>query len=178
LTALTMNAPGNDPGGAPLLLQAAAGLGFVTACFASCFLVLALALRFGHLRAPLLDSLKANAFGMYLIHYAFIVWLQFALLGPALPAIVKAAIVFGATLALSWSATAALRRLPTVAQIIGADRRAPAIAGAARPATPPGRSPGLALGRVADARRTGYRGGAMAPLMPGGPRVFQKRGSD
>ena len=36
--------------------------------------------------ARLLDSLKANAFGMYLVHYLFVVWLQFALLGLALPA--------------------------------------------------------------------------------------------
>ena len=81
--------------------------------------------------ARLLDSLKANAFGMYLVHYLFVVWLQFALLGLALPALVKAAIVFSATLALSWSATAALRRVPAVANIIGADRRP-----AARPAPP------------------------------------------
>jgi hypothetical protein len=43
------------------------------------------------------------------------VWLQFALLGLALPALVKASIVFSVTLALSWSATAALRRVPAVA---------------------------------------------------------------
>jgi hypothetical protein len=166
----------NHPRGASVLLQAAAGLGFVAACCASSFLVLALALRFGHLRAPLLDSLKANAFGMYLIHYVFIVWLQFALLGLGLPAVAKAVIVFGGTLALSWSATAALRRLPAVAQVIGSDRRAPVAkgAGAARPVTPPGRPPGLALGRVADARHRG----AMAHLMPGGPRVFPRQGSD
>ena len=66
---------------------------------------------------------------MYLVHYPFVVWLQFALLGLALPALVKAAIVFSATLALSWSATAALRRVPAVANIIGTDRRP-----AARPA--------------------------------------------
>ena len=140
LTALTMN----YPGGAPLALQAAAGLSFVLACFANCFLVLSLALRFGHLRAPLLDSLKANAFGMYLIHYLFIVWLQFAVLGLAVPAVVKAAIVFGGTLVLSWSATAGLRRVPAIAQIIGVDRRAPAPAGATRPVPAAGRSQGLA----------------------------------
>jgi surface polysaccharide O-acyltransferase-like enzyme len=113
------------------VLRALAGLRYVLACFASCFFVFAVAIRFGGIRATLLDSVKANAFGMYLVHYLFIVWLQFALLGLALPAVVKAAIVFSLTLALSWSATAALRRVPVVGPVLGADRRS-----IARPAPP------------------------------------------
>jgi peptidoglycan/LPS O-acetylase OafA/YrhL len=74
----------------------------------------------------LFDSLKDNAYGMYLIHYPFIVWLQFAMLPTNLPAILKAAVVFGGTLALSWAASAALRQVSAVAQIIGEARRAPA----------------------------------------------------
>jgi len=131
LTALAYPDPWADAAAAPLVLGAVAGLSFVLACFASCFFVFAAAIRFGGERfggakARLLDSLKANAFGMYLVHYVFIVWLQFALLGMELPGLVKGAIVFAGTLALSWSATAALRRVPAVANIIGADRR-PAI---------------------------------------------------
>src|SRR5207253_1295968 len=99
-------------------------LSFVLACFASCFCMLALALRFAALRRPSLDGLKGNAYGMYLVHYPFVVWLQFALLAAALPAVVKAAIVFAGALALSWGATAALGRIPVVARIIGAERRA------------------------------------------------------
>jgi hypothetical protein len=148
LTALATPDPWADAGTAPLALQIAAGLSFVLACFASCFLVIAAAVRFGATPARrlggLLDSLKANAFGMYLIHYLFIVWLQFALLGLAAPAVVKAALVFAATLALSWSLTAALRRIPTVAQIIGTDRRTRAAPPAApSPVTAP-RPQGLA----------------------------------
>jgi hypothetical protein len=41
---------------------------------------------------------------MYLLHYVFIVWLQYALLPIALFAAGKAAMVFGGTLALSWAA--------------------------------------------------------------------------
>ena len=83
----------------PLALRAAAGLSYVLACFASCFFVFAAAVRFagvrfGGVKARLLDSLKANAFGMYLVHYLFVVWLQFALLGLELPGLVKGAIVF------------------------------------------------------------------------------------
>jgi len=104
-------------------LQMLADLSFVFACFASCFAVLAVALRFISQRLPLsLAGLRGNAYGMYLVHYLFVVWLQFALLGLALPAVVKGAVVFGGTLFLSWSTVAALRRLPSVGQIIGADR--------------------------------------------------------
>jgi surface polysaccharide O-acyltransferase-like enzyme len=104
-------------------LQMLADLSFVFACFASCFAVLAVALRFISQRLPpSLAGLSGNAYGMYLVHYLFVVWLQFALLGLALPAVVKGAVVFGGTLFLSWSTVAALRRLPSVGQVIGADR--------------------------------------------------------
>ena len=126
VTALTIGDPWADAGAAPLVLRFAAGLSFVLACFASCFMVLAVAIRFGRRRAPMLDSLKANAFGMYLVHYPFIVWLQFGLLGLAMPAMLKGAVVFAGTLALSWGISATLRRVPAVANIIGADRRASA----------------------------------------------------
>lgn len=116
-----------DPAGSPIGWQIAAALSFVLACFASCFFAFAVSLRFAQFRARLFDSLKDNAYGMYLVHYLFIVWLQFAMLATALPAVVKAAVVFAGTLALSWAATAALRRIPVVAQIIGDGRRAPAL---------------------------------------------------
>jgi hypothetical protein len=44
---------------------------------------------------------------MYLLHYIFIVWLQYAMLPFGLFAIGKAAIVFGGTLALTWGAAVA-----------------------------------------------------------------------
>jgi glucan biosynthesis protein C len=116
----------SDPTGAPLLWQIAAALSFLLACFASCFFTLGAAVRFAQFGTRLFDSLKENAYGMYLIHYLFIVWLQFAMLPIALPAILKAAVVFGGTLALSWAATAALRQVSAVAQIIGEARRVPA----------------------------------------------------
>jgi glucan biosynthesis protein C len=118
LTGLTMT----DGGTASVGLQILADLSFVLACFTSCFGVLAVALRFAALRLPALAGLNNSAYGMYLVHYPFVVWLQYALLGAALPAIIKGAGVFGATLLLSWGAIAALRCVPSVAQIIGAGR--------------------------------------------------------
>ena len=121
-----------DPGAAPIPWQIAAALSFVLACFASCFFTLGASVRFAQFRTRLCDSLKDNAYGMYLIHYLFIVWLQFAMLATGLPAILKASLVFAGTLTLSWAASAALRQLPAVAQIIGEGRRAPLSASPAR----------------------------------------------
>jgi surface polysaccharide O-acyltransferase-like enzyme len=90
-----------------LLVQTAAALGFVLACASGCFVLLALCLRFAPERTRILDSLSINAYSMYLLHYVFIVWLQYLLLPVALFAAGKAAIVFSGTLALSWVAAVA-----------------------------------------------------------------------
>jgi glucan biosynthesis protein C len=116
LTALTMSKQGH----APLGLRVAGDLSFVLACFANCFGVLAFVLRFALRRSRLFDSLKDNAYGMYLVHYVFVVWLQYALRGAALPAILKSSLVFAGTLLASWAVVAALRRAP--AQMLGAGR--------------------------------------------------------
>jgi len=117
-TALTMTGPGSTSLG----LQILDDLSFVLACFSSCFAVLALVLRFAARRSRMLDALKRDAYGMYLVHYAFVVWLQYALLGIGLDAVAKGSIVFGGTLLLSWGAIAAMRRLASAAQVISADR--------------------------------------------------------
>jgi membrane-bound acyltransferase YfiQ involved in biofilm formation len=96
-----------DGAQAPLLVQIAAAFGFVVACASGCFALMALCLRFAPERTRILDSLSVNAYSMYLLHYVFIVWLQYALLPFGLFAIGKAAIVFGGTLALTWAAAVA-----------------------------------------------------------------------
>ena len=116
-TGLTM-----EGASASLGLRFLADLSFVLACFSSCFALLAAVLRFAARRLPSLDGLSASAYGMYLVHYLFVVWLQFALLGMVLPAVIKGAVVFGCTLFLSWWTVAALRRLPPVGHVIGAER--------------------------------------------------------
>jgi acyltransferase-like protein len=93
-------------------LQLGADIGFVLSCACSSFFLLAVFLHFARNRSRVIDSLSRNAYGMYLVHYVFVVWLQYALLNAPLSAFAKAAIVFGVTLVLSWVATAVLRRLP------------------------------------------------------------------
>ena len=119
MTALVVNAAGT----ASIGLQTVDDLSFVIACLCNCFGVLALALRFAARRRPWLDALTLDAYGMYLVHYGFVIWLQYALLPAALPAIVKAATVFAGTVALSWGTTAAFRRLPSIAAIIRGGHR-------------------------------------------------------
>jgi len=91
---------------------------WVISCAASSFAFLALFVRFAKRRGKLFDSLTANAYGMYLIHYAFVGWLQLAVLKSEMPAITKGSLVFVGTVLLSWGATAALRRIPAVAKVI------------------------------------------------------------
>lgn len=91
-----------------MIAKFAAGMGFVVAAAAGCLCLLAICLRFAHWRLWAFDSLSANAYRMYLIHYVFAVWLQYALLGTGLFAIGKAAIVFGGTLIISWAIAAAM----------------------------------------------------------------------
>jgi surface polysaccharide O-acyltransferase-like enzyme len=93
-----------------LLVQIVQDVAFSLACAGSCMFALALVLRFATGRSRVLDDLSANAFGMYMIHYPFVVWLQYALLDFALPAIFKFTLVFAGTLSLSWPASSMIRR--------------------------------------------------------------------
>jgi hypothetical protein len=109
---------------APLTLQIAADASFPLAGASSFFFVMAACLRFGAVRSRLFDSLSKNAFGIYLLHYAPLVWLQYALLDVPLSAIAKAMIVFGGTLLLAFSATAAIRFGRFGSRLIGEAPRA------------------------------------------------------
>lgn len=68
---------------------------------------------------PVGASLARNAFGMYLLHYPLVSWLQYGLLGAALPAAAKVLLVTLGAVGLSWAGTAALRRIPPVARVLG-----------------------------------------------------------
>ena len=92
---------------------------FVLACGSSCMFLLALFLRFGNQRIAMLEPFGENAYGMYLVHYVFVTWLQYLLLGIAIFALAKGLMVFAATLVLSWAATVAIRRIPAAARLIG-----------------------------------------------------------
>ncbi|HEY1364194.1 MAG TPA: acyltransferase [Xanthobacteraceae bacterium] len=107
-TALIVNGQAAILPGLPVL----ADLGFVLASATSCMAFVALFLRFATGRRPILDSLSENAYAIYVVHYGFVVWLQYSLLGLATFAMVKAAIVFTGSVLMSWAVAAAVGRIP------------------------------------------------------------------
>ena len=102
----------------PLSWRAAYGLAFALFSAAMAFTVLARLPGFRRISMRLLDAMRPSAYGIFLIHYIFIIWLQYAVYDYAWPAFVKFAIVFAGTLALSWTVTVLLRKIPLVARTI------------------------------------------------------------
>ena len=94
------------------------GLAFALFSAAMAFAEPAFFLRFAKIPMHLLDAMRPSAYGIFLVHYIFIIYLQYAVFAPALPAFVKFAIVFIGTLSLSWATTVALRKIPFVARMI------------------------------------------------------------
>jgi len=81
-----------------------------------CLAFSAVFLRFASARSTVTDSLSEHAYAIYLVHYVFVVWLQYALLGAAMPAIAKGVLVLTGTLLLSWGVAAAAGRLALLTQ--------------------------------------------------------------
>jgi surface polysaccharide O-acyltransferase-like enzyme len=108
---------------APPGLQIVADLGFVLSSATSCLALMAVFLRFAATPQPVLGALSEHAYGIYFVHYLFVVWLQYIMLTVALFAIAKAAIVFVGALFLSWSAAALVARVPLGARVLGGKRR-------------------------------------------------------
>ncbi len=106
-------------GGASPVLLAVGNASFVLSCGTLSFALLAIFLRFVRRRNAVMDSLSRNAYGIYVVHYAFVAAAQYALLSRPLPGAAKAGIVIAAALAASWIATAVLRRIPLAARLVG-----------------------------------------------------------
>jgi len=102
----------------PLLWKVGYGLAFAMYSAAMAFTVSAVFLRFAKFSGCLLDALQPAAYGIYLLHYIFIIWLQYAVYDYSLSAGVKFAIVFAGTLSMSWVLTVILRKIPVVARMI------------------------------------------------------------
>jgi hypothetical protein len=108
----------------PVWWEIAYALAFVSYSAAQTFNILALFLRFSNDGSSVLDPLRDSAYGIYLIHYVPVLWLQYVLydfsFSPVmqLSAIIKAIIVFVLTLAFSWAATVALRKIPGATHVL------------------------------------------------------------
>jgi peptidoglycan/LPS O-acetylase OafA/YrhL len=102
----------------PFWWRAGYGLAFALFSAAMAFAEPGVFLRFAKAPMRLLDAMTPSAYGIFLVHYIFIIYLQYAVFEPALPVFVKFAIVFIGTLSLSWATTLALRRIPLMARMI------------------------------------------------------------
>jgi len=98
--------------------QAILDFSFTVTCGTTSLAFLAVFLRFARKPRAIFDNLRDHAYGMYLIHYAFVSWIQYALLKAHLSGLAKGTVVFCSVVALSWVATCALRRIPLVARVI------------------------------------------------------------
>jgi hypothetical protein len=98
-------------------------LGLVLFAASACFGSVATFLHFATTRRPMLGSIADNAYGIYLFHYVFVIWAQYALLEVSLPAVAKGALVLSATLALSWAASACVSSVPLGARMMRGGQR-------------------------------------------------------
>jgi fucose 4-O-acetylase-like acetyltransferase len=113
LIAISKNSPIS-----PNMANLVGGAFYALACGSISFAFLALFVRVATRRRWIYDSLSDNEYGMYLIHYMFVSWLQLAILGSSLPAIEKGILVFGGVLLLSWGTSAAVRSIPGVSRVV------------------------------------------------------------
>jgi glucan biosynthesis protein C len=105
--------------GAPnLAVQVMRSVAFASSCAGTSLGLLGAFRQFARQRHPAFDSLSANAFGIYLLHYPLVHWIQFALLSAPWPAWAKFGIAFIGGLALSWGASWLVRKIPAVRRFL------------------------------------------------------------
>ena len=85
-------------------------VGFVISCAVSSMASIALFVRFAR-PSRVLDHLSAHAYGIYIVHYIAVTWVQYVLLPVQWPGGLKAGVAFLAALGLSWAAATGLRRV-------------------------------------------------------------------
>jgi hypothetical protein len=101
-----------NPGVLPVWYETLYSVLFAAFSAAILFAILAFFLRFKRSGWSLLDPMQKDAYGIFLVHYAFALWIQYWLFNVDLPAIVKVLIGFTFTLSTSWALTRALRQIP------------------------------------------------------------------
>jgi hypothetical protein len=107
-----------NPDHLPHWYEASYGLLFVMFSATMMFTILAFFLRFRRSGWSVLDPLQKDAYGIFLVHYPFALWIQYWLYDVQLPAIVKVAIGLAFTLAMSWAVTAGLRKIPGATRVL------------------------------------------------------------
>ncbi len=91
---------------------------WVLSCVASCFGFLALFRGVEMKSRPWMNSLTRCAYGMYLVHYIYVLWLQRLVLDRPIHASIKFVFVFLGTTLLSWATVQAALRIPKVRDVL------------------------------------------------------------
>ena len=107
-----------NPEWLPAWYEASYGLFFAAFSAAILFAICAYFLRFKRDGWSILDPMQPDAYGMFLVHYPIVLWLQYWLFDIGIPAIAKAAVAFVLTVILSWAATEALRKIPGATRVL------------------------------------------------------------
>ena len=94
------------------------GIFFSAFSVAMMFLILAYFLKFKQSGRSVLDPMQPDAYGMFLVHYPIVLWLQYWLFDFDIPAIGRALIALTLTVGFSWAATRALRKIPGAAHVL------------------------------------------------------------
>jgi surface polysaccharide O-acyltransferase-like enzyme len=98
-------------GGPGPVILAASSFAFVVCCATASLAGIAFFARVVRRPNRVMDSLSANALGIYLAHYMCVTWLQFALLPVPTTGSVKGILVFAGAVLVSWGLSAAVRRV-------------------------------------------------------------------
>lgn len=102
----------------PQWYEFAYGVSYAVFSAAMLFAILAFFLRFKGSGWSMLDPLQHDAYGIFLVHYVVVLWIQYYLFDIDIPAIAKALISLIGTLALSWGASALLRMIPGAKRVL------------------------------------------------------------
>lgn len=105
-------------GQSALGLKTMGNFGFVLCCASAGLSFLGFFVRYFQRPQSIFTSLSSNAYGIYLIHYAIVSWIQYGLLTSHISGAAKGSLVFVCSLALSWTLAALLRSIPGVGRII------------------------------------------------------------
>src|SRR5262249_46795800 len=104
----------------PLWWRAAYGLAFALFSAAMAFAEPASFLRFSKSPLRLLDAMRPSAYGIFLVHYIFIIWLQYAAYHPPLSACFNFWVVSTGRLSVSGGMFVLLRKVQVVSGMFGA----------------------------------------------------------
>ncbi|MEJ2149435.1 MAG: acyltransferase family protein [Chloroflexota bacterium] len=98
--------------------QVAVGVTYATSCAGASLGFLGAFRKLVRRPRPIFEGVSDNSYGIYLIHYPFVLWIQFFLLAVVWPAWAKFGVAFVGALALSWGTSASIRRIPAVRRIL------------------------------------------------------------